>query len=132
MSIDNLKEAQALIDGIEQNLPIYAYATPELIEMLREQGKLDWKIGQKLRIEKVSYSGDMGGILCHILPDEREDSIITITSITHLRIDENCPLAEPIKTYQEKRVMGLAIQNGQLGKARRLKNKQAKRGKGFG
>ena len=41
------------------------------------------------------------------------DSTVVVTSLTHLRVDENHPLAERIRAYQRKRSARIAVSNGQ-------------------
>jgi hypothetical protein len=48
-----------------------------------------------------------------------------------LSIDEDHPLAEEIQKYQRKRLIGMALRDKKIGKARRLL-KGIKQKKGFG
>jgi hypothetical protein len=43
-----------------------------------------------------------------------------ICSLTHLRIDNDHPLAADIQSYQKKRSMRIALQDGKTGKALRI------------
>jgi hypothetical protein len=77
-------------------------------------------------IEKLFYSGDMGGILCTVSSSDDEKTII---SITHLKIDSSHPLADRIQQYQRKRMLALAIANGST---RRSEAKSKRKRRGFG
>lgn len=125
--IDNYKQAIALVEKMEACLPIPIRGTPELIEMLQEQGKMFLK-NHIFEIEKVLYGGDEGGIFCSLKEDKDQGS--AIVSLTHLRIADDHPLAREIKDYQHKRCMQLAMADGKMGKAKRLA-KKTKPKKGF-
>ena len=127
--IDNYENAIALIEEMRACLPISTKITPESGQILREQGS-HFSKDHIFTIEKVYYAGDEGGILCVIQPGDEEE-IKHFFSLTHLRIQEDHPLAEEIKNYQRQRVERIAIQDGKMGKARRLAKKSKKK-KGFG
>lgn len=55
-------------------------------------------------IEKLYYSGDFGGILCHLA----EHSLVC--SLTHLRFPPSCSLYRDITAYQKHRVKKLKKQ----------------------
>ncbi|MBD2576955.1 hypothetical protein [Oscillatoria sp. FACHB-1406] len=125
--IDNYEQAIALLEKMEARLPIPVRATPELLEHLENQGE-KYPKSQEFLIDNVHYIGDMGGIICGIDPgNDRAYSI----SITHLRFSNECDLAEEIRAYQRKRVRKLAIEQGKLGRAKRLAKRSEKK-KGFG
>lgn len=125
--IDNYEEAIALVDKMEACLPIPIKGTPELMEMLQNKGH-NVPTNYIFEVEKVLYGGDEGGILCAV--KEYTDKNLLITSLTHLRIADNHPLAREIKDYQHKRSMRLAMADGRMGKAKRLA-KKTKPKKGF-
>ncbi len=51
-----------------------------------------------------NYSGDMGGINCGLMA---EDENKFISSITHMKIDPEHPLAAEVRDYQQRRIEGL-------------------------
>ena len=98
--IDNEKEAYELIGALNERLPMRAYATPRLVKAVRPQGA-DIKVNDAVKIDSVLYLGDEGGVACSIgLPGGKT---VVVTSITHLRIDSDHPLAGRIKAYQLRR-----------------------------
>lgn len=127
--IDNYEQAIALMEKMRDCLPIPTKITPESGQILREQGSV-FSRDHIFTIKDVYYAGDEGGILCVIQPGDEEE-IKHFFSLTHLRIQDDHPLAEEIKNYQRKRVMRLALENGKTGKAQRLA-KRFKKKKGFG
>ena len=85
---------------LERYLPIPAYPSKELLQLLRKQGK-DISKDTELNITKVFDSGDLGGIVCTVLEENKE---VLIVSLTHLKIKPTHPLNEKIMAYQKQRV----------------------------
>jgi hypothetical protein len=96
-----------LIEEMEKHLPIPAYASRELYQLLRDQGK-NINLNTKLKVTKVFDSGDMGGIMCSVI---EEDSEVYVVSLTHLRIKRGHPLHRKISAYQKKRIRRLSRQD---------------------
>jgi hypothetical protein len=61
---------------------------------------------QKLRIESVVDSGDIGGIVC--TADLGADKGVVAISLTHLRFEPSHPLYKQIRAYQIQRTKDLA------------------------
>jgi len=95
--IDNEKEVRDLIADIERHLPLRANATAELVNAVR--GKAI--INDVVTIESVKYSGDEGGIVCSLEP--QDDGLVVVVSLTHLRIGADHSLAPRIEAYQRRR-----------------------------
>ena len=93
-----------LIEEMEGYLPIPAYPSKELQQLLRKQRK-DIGINTELKIIKVFDSGDAGGIVCSIL--EEKDQVFVV-SLTHLRIKPDHPLSDKILTYQKQRIKSIS------------------------
>jgi hypothetical protein len=129
MAIDNLQQVDSLIKKMKASLPIPVRATPETLKALEDKGD-KYKLDHEFLINEIIYSGDEGGILCCLDPAPGSKAVC-ISSLTHLRIGDDHPLAKEIKDYQRTRVMRLALQNGKRGKAMRLAKQMSKK-KGFG
>jgi hypothetical protein len=56
-------------------------------------------------VSDVSYAGDEGGIVCHIVPSDRREALIV--SLTHIRMPRTMPLASAVVDYQKHRVKKL-------------------------
>ncbi len=93
-----------LIKEMERYLPIPVYPSKELLQLLRKQGK-DISRDTELNITKVFDSGDVGGIVCTVLEENKE---VLIVSLTHLRIKPTHPLNEKIVAYQRQRVKNIS------------------------
>ena len=98
--IDDEKEVYELIEVLNEHLPMRAYATPPLVKGVGQQGA-DIKVNDAVEIDSVLYLGDMGGIGCAI--GLCGGKTVVVTSLTHLRIDRDHPLAERIQAYQLRR-----------------------------
>jgi hypothetical protein len=98
--IDDEQDVYELIKAMNEHLPMPAYATPPLVKAVRREGaKIE--VNDAVEIDSVMYLGDEGGIGCAI--GEWGGKTVVVTSLTHLRIDRDHPLAERIQTYQWRR-----------------------------
>ena len=61
-------------------------------------------------VSELSYAGDEGGIVCHIVPSEEREALVV--SLTHIRVPRSMPLAPDIVDYQKHRVKKLKKQDG--------------------
>jgi uncharacterized iron-regulated membrane protein len=107
--IDNYAEAMKLIQKMKAHLPFTVRPTRATVQSLRQSGA-KIRADQDLRVDDVVYLGDEGGIACTIYLPEQKTA--TITSVTHLDIPSDHPLAEEIKAYQARRTQKLAQSNG--------------------
>lgn len=127
--IDNYEQAIALIEKMEASLPIPMKVTPECLQKIKKEGD-KFSRDHIFMVESVGYAGDEGGIMCVLKADVNDKAVYGL-SLTHLRIQDDHPLAAEIKSYQRKRVMRIALVDGKISKAQRLA-KQFKKKKGFG
>ena len=127
--IDDYSKASALMEKMKKLLPFKIYPTPRLLKMLSDKGtKL--KSNQGIQVIDLLYTGDEGGILC-CLESLAKDKEALVISLTHLTIPDDNPLATEIRAYQKRRTIGLALQDGKFGQAKRLAKKSRKK-RGFG
>jgi hypothetical protein len=113
-TIDDPVETSQLFLDMEASLPISARYTEQGVKGLQQESvnsdtTLEITKDRVFTIEKILYSGDMGGILCAIFHVEGKQQ--NIISITHLKIDSDHPLATRIQQYQKRRKLALAIAN---------------------
>jgi hypothetical protein len=100
-------KARELIKEIEAHLPLPAYPTPELAQMLRQKGLAASK-DEALQVTSAHDSGEMGGLMCAVeIKDKKE---VFVISLTHLRIEPGHPLKARIEAYQRSRVRKLSRQ----------------------
>lgn len=116
--IDDEKDVYELIEAMNEHLPMRAYATPPLVKAVRQEGT-DINVNDAVKIDSVLYLGDEGGIACSI--GMCGGKTVVVTSLTHLRIDRDHPLAERIQTYQLRRSQRLGGAIGHSSRKARTK-----------
>ncbi|MEH1937562.1 MAG: hypothetical protein V7L14_28410 [Nostoc sp.] len=135
MRIDDYNAAKALTKKLNESLPIKAWAGKEFLKTLKQKRE-DADPDREFEIDFVSYSGDEGGIMCGLKePNNAESKEKYVSSITHLKIDPNHPLAAEVQAYQRQRIRKLMLQNSRGFKAELMTlepTKNKNRSKGFG
>ncbi len=114
--IDNEREVHELIEALNQNLPMRAYATPPLVKALCGQ-RTDIEVNDAVKIDSVLYLGDEGGIACSI--GLQGGKTVVVASITHLRIGDDHSLATRIQAYQTRRSQCLEASVGRRSRGSR-------------
>ena len=104
--IDDEKDVYELIEAFNEHLPLRACATPALVKAVRQDG-VDIKVNDAVEIDSVLFLGDEGGIACAI--GLWGGKTVVVTSLTHLRIDRDHPLAARIHAYQLRRSQHLGV-----------------------
>jgi len=74
-------------------LPFGVHLTPPLARLLREE-QVALGPGDRQTVSEVSYLGDEGGIVCHIVPPDGGKA--AIVSLTHVRVPPSMPAAAPV------------------------------------
>ncbi|MEH2390465.1 MAG: hypothetical protein V7K21_01920 [Nostoc sp.] len=111
MRIDDYNAANALTEKLKESLPIKARAGKEFLKTLKQKGE-DADPDREFEIDFVGYSGDEGGIMCGLKePNNPESKEKYVSSITHLKIDHNHPLAAEVQAYQRQRIRKLMLQD---------------------
>lgn len=134
-TIDNPVETRQLLVEMNANLPIPVRISEIGLHGLRKEGTYMKDIDAIHQVHGLTYSGDMGGILCCLtVEQEKEDgngmeTHGLVMSMTHLKVDPTHPVAAKIKEYQKKRALGVAIAN--IG-TRRAAAKPKRKKRGFG
>lgn len=102
--IDDETNVRELMEALRGHLPMRVYATRPLVEAARQEGA-DINVNDVVEIDSILYLGDVGGIAC--ATKLRGDKTVVITSLTHLRIDHEHPLAKRMQAYQLRRLQRL-------------------------
>jgi hypothetical protein len=106
--LDNPKKIEPLIAALKAAVPFDVELMPGLIKRLqRESISAVNEIRQT--VSAVSYAGDEGGIVCHIVPPDRREALVV--SLTHVRVPRTMPLASAVLDYQKHRVKKLKKQS---------------------
>lgn len=104
--IDNPATVATLLKQLEDQLPIPAFPTKEVVRILR-RGGLKASVDRALSITRAFYAGDEGGICCDVTPSRASE--VFIVSLTHLCFAPHHPLFPAVVAYQRERVRRLAI-----------------------
>jgi hypothetical protein len=105
--LDNPEKTTKLLAALKAAVPFDVELTEWLVKRLRAQHHAG--TDQKHHtVSDLSYAGDEGGIVCHIvLPEEQEALVV---SLTHVHVPRSMPLAAAIADYQKHRVKKLKKQ----------------------
>src|SRR3954464_12025109 len=105
--LDDPGRTSRLLAALEAALPFEAAPAPPL-ERLRRARRVVLPAGDRQTVSAVSYLGDAGGIVCHIVPPDGGDA--AFVSLTHVRVPSSMPLAAEVLRYQKHRVKKLRQQ----------------------
>ena len=107
--LDKPEKTHELMEILDAAVPFEVGLMPDLIEYLAQQ-QSPVAIKSIETVSKVSYLGDVGGIICHIQPEDAES--VVVVSLTHLRVLRKLPFAAAVLDYQKHRVKKLKKQRG--------------------
>jgi hypothetical protein len=108
--IDNPDQVERLLHRLADVLPLAALATPALVADLRERSSAA-KITWHCKVTDILYAGDEGGVMCHVIFDQKEKEDVFLVSITHLAFDRRLPIAREIASYQKHRIKRIRREN---------------------
>jgi hypothetical protein len=104
--IDNPGTVATLLEQMDDQLPIQAFPTKDVVRTLRRRG-VKASTDRALSVKRVFYAGDEAGIVCDVTPSRAAKEVL-IVSLTHLRIAPHHPLFPAIVAYQRERIKRLA------------------------
>lgn len=104
VTIDDPEKTERLMNGLERLLPFKATFEEKGWQHLVKESKVPRGATPSVTVEKLSYSGDYGGILCHLADHS------LVCSLTHLRFTPAFSLFRDIAAYQKHRVKKLKKQ----------------------
>ncbi len=105
--LDHPEKTARLLVELKAAAPFKVELTPYLIAHLRAHDVAFADDSEHI-VSDLSYAGDEGGIVCHIVPPEAGAAIIV--SLTHLVLPRSSPLARAVLHYQKHRVKKLKKQ----------------------
>lgn len=98
--LDKPEKTRQLLAALKEALPFEVNLTQPAAAAIAEQRGAAAVNPQQI-VSDVSYAGDEGGIMCHLLPEEGHHAIFI--SLTHVRVPRSLPLASAIIDYQKHR-----------------------------
>jgi hypothetical protein len=105
--LDHPEKTARLLAALKTALPFEVELTPSLFTYLQAEN-IDAADQRRQIVSNVSYAGDEGGIVCHIVPPDKREALVV--SLTHVRAPRSMPLATAVADYQKHRVKRLKKQ----------------------
>ena len=105
--LDNPKKTEELLAMVKSAVQFEVEMAPSVVKQLQDDAAA---VASKTRyvVTDMSYAGDEGGIVCHIVPAEIREAIAV--SLTSVRLPRVTPLATTILVYQKHRMKKLKKQ----------------------
>ncbi len=98
--LDKPEKTRQLLTALKEALPFEVNLTQPAAAAIAEQRAVAAVNPQQI-VSNISYGGDEGGIMCHLLPEEGHDAIFI--SLTHVRVPRSLPFSSAIIDYQKHR-----------------------------
>jgi hypothetical protein len=111
--IDNPGKTAWLLAALKQAMPFKVELVPSLVDYLRAQHVPIAEHTEHI-VSDLSYAGDEGGIVCHIVPWQEQEGLVV--SLTQVRVPRSMPLAAAVAEYHNHRVRKLKKQGRRTGK----------------
>jgi len=106
--LDNPEKTARLLAALKGAVPFDVELTPAVVKQLQSE-KFAHADQTHRTVSNLSYAGDEGGILCHIVPPNEQRALFI--SLTQIRMPRTMPLAAAVFDYQEHRMKKLKKQN---------------------
>jgi hypothetical protein len=107
LMIDNAVKTSRLLDALKDAVPFKVELVPSLVSYLRAQ-HLAIADQTEHTVSDLSYAGDEGGIVCHIVPSVGREALVV--SLTQVRVPRSMALAVAVADYHNHRVKKLKKQ----------------------
>jgi hypothetical protein len=98
--LDHPEKTTKLLTALKAAVPFDVELSPSLIKHLQAQSVAAVDHDRQT-VSDLSYAGDEGGIVCHIVPPDRKEALVV--SLTHVRVPRSMPLAAAVAQYQKHR-----------------------------
>jgi hypothetical protein len=105
--LDNPEKATRLLSALKGATPFEVEVLPSVIKRLQSENLTIPNPARQV-VSDLSYAGDEGGIVCHIVPEGKREALIM--SLTHVRVPRTNPLAAAVLDYQKHRIKKLKKQ----------------------
>lgn len=106
--LDHPEKTARLLAALKAAVPFDVELMPALIKHLKAKNILASN-DVRQTVSDLSYAGDEGGIVCHIVPPDRRE--VFIVSLTHVHVPSSMPFAPAVADYQKHRVKRLKKQS---------------------
>ena len=102
--LDNPEKTARLLAALKAAVPFEVDLTPAVVKQLQSEYVANADQIRRI-VSDLSYAGDEGGIVCHIVPLDKQEALFI--SLTHVRMLRTMPLAAAVADYQKHRVKKL-------------------------
>jgi hypothetical protein len=101
LMIDHPEKTAGLLFALSEAVPFKVELVPSLVDYLRAQHIAAGEHAEQT-VSDISYAGDEGGIMCHIVPSQGREALVV--SMTQVRVPRSMPLAAAVADYHNHRV----------------------------
>jgi hypothetical protein len=108
LMLDHPEKTTRLLVTLKAAAPFEVELTERLIKYLHTQGDVMADQARYI-VSDLSYAGDEGGIVCHMLPS-KEGKGALVVSLTQVHVPRSLPFAAVVADYQKHRVKKLKKQ----------------------
>lgn len=109
LMLDHPEKTAQPLAALKAAAPFEVRLTERLVKYLRAQGDVLADKAHQI-VSDLSYSGDEGGIVCHMLPS-KEGGGALVVSLTQVHVPRSLPFATAVADHQKHRVKKLKKQN---------------------
>jgi hypothetical protein len=99
--LDNAEKTARLLAALKAIVPFEVELTAVVVKQLQAENFAHADRTHRT-VSDLSYAGDEGGIVCHIVPPDEQRSLVI--SLTQVRMPRTMPLAAAVLDYQKHRV----------------------------
>jgi hypothetical protein len=107
--LDKPEKTRQLVTTLKAAAPFEVQLPPDVVAHLRSK---EIAVEPRQTVSGVSYAGDEGGIVCHLIPKETDN--VVVLSLTHIRVHHSLPFAAEVFDYQKHRVKKLKKQQNRV------------------
>jgi hypothetical protein len=105
LMLDHPEKTARLLAALKAAAPFEVELTERLVKYLRAQGDVMADHTRHI-VSDLSYAGDEGGIVCHMLPSKDGGGALVV-SLTQVHVLRSSPFAAAVADYQKHRVKKL-------------------------
>jgi len=106
--IDNPGQVERLLSKLNDHLPFATSVSLRLADLIRQEAP-GTDVPRQCQVTWINYSGDAGSIVCKLDLGSGNSGKVLYTSITHLIVSSEMPLAREIAAYQKHRIKRLRL-----------------------
>jgi hypothetical protein len=106
--LDHPEKTMRLLAALKAAAPFEVELTERLIKYLRAQSDVQADHTRHV-VSDLSYAGDEGGIVCHMLPSQQGGGALVV-SLTQVYVRRALPFAAAVADYRKHRVKKLKKQ----------------------